>query len=206
MQGPIAATIAAGLAPSRTIAATVASITPATAPRQPAWTAPATPAFGSASRIGAQSAVMMPRAMSRRVVTMASARGPLPGSHGIVTSTTSAPCTCMRPTRRSGSGADRVSGAGAVLQHRITRVATRQAAIEAGVGTAGNAALAREEAMGRVIRGRASVRQVRSRIALGHHRSIICRRERRSPRFARQAGIREAPDTRLAGRHSAASP
>ena len=29
MQGPIAATIAAGLAPSRTMAATVASITPA---------------------------------------------------------------------------------------------------------------------------------------------------------------------------------
>ena len=44
-------------------------------------------------------------------------------------------------------GADRAGGAGAVLQHRIACVTSRQAAVEAGVGSAGHAALTREEAM-----------------------------------------------------------
>ena len=51
-----------------------ASITPASAPFQPAWTAPMTPACGSASRIGWQSAVSTAMAMPGWSVTMASAR------------------------------------------------------------------------------------------------------------------------------------
>ncbi len=46
MQGPIAATMRSGRAPSPAIAPTVASTTPASAPRQPAWAAPITPAVG----------------------------------------------------------------------------------------------------------------------------------------------------------------
>ncbi len=46
----------------KTIASTVFSKTPPTAPRQPAWAAPITPASKSTSNIGAQSAVTMPSA------------------------------------------------------------------------------------------------------------------------------------------------
>jgi hypothetical protein len=45
-------------------------------------------------------------------------------------------------------GAERAGGAGAVLQHCIARVAARQAAAEAGAGSAGDAALARKEPCG----------------------------------------------------------
>ena len=47
-------------APSRSIASTVASATPASAPRQPACAAPTTPARVSAKRTGPQSAVLTP--------------------------------------------------------------------------------------------------------------------------------------------------
>ena len=62
MQGPMAATIRAGSAPSLTIAATVPATTPPRAPFQPAWAAPITPAAGSANNTGTQSAVRMPSA------------------------------------------------------------------------------------------------------------------------------------------------
>ena len=55
------------------MAATVASITPASAPRQPAWAQPITPAAGSAISTGAQSAHTTPRAMPARLLTRASA-------------------------------------------------------------------------------------------------------------------------------------
>ena len=88
----------------RTMAATVASITPATAPRQPAWAAPATPA----SRVGqqdgravggddAESDIRAGRSPWRRRA------GRCPGATVSSPRTTSAPCTCIRPTRRSGS-------------------------------------------------------------------------------------------------------
>ena len=60
-------------APRSSIAATVASITPPSAPFQPAWAAPITPASRSASRTGVQSAVRMPSARPGRSVTIASA-------------------------------------------------------------------------------------------------------------------------------------
>ena len=53
MHGPIAATTSARRAPSRSIAASVASVTPPIAPFHPAWAAPTTPALRSASKTGA---------------------------------------------------------------------------------------------------------------------------------------------------------
>ena len=145
MQGPIAAAIEAGSAPSSTMAATVASITPATAPRQPAWAAPITPASVSANRIGAQSAVMMPRAMSGRSVTIASARGPSPGAHGCRHVHHIGAVHLHEADKAVRLGADRAGGAGAVLQHRVGDRRRRQAAVQAGVGAAGDAAVAGEE-------------------------------------------------------------
>ena len=55
------------------IAATVASRTPPSAPFQPAWAAPITPASGSAKRTGWQSAVSTAMAMPGVAVTTPSA-------------------------------------------------------------------------------------------------------------------------------------
>ncbi len=147
MHGPIAAAIAAGSAPRPTMAATVASITPATAPRQPAWAAPATPA----ARVGKQDgrAVGGDDAESdvgacrhHRIGARAVARSPrrrhlddLGAMH------------LHEADQTLRFGADGAGGAGAILQHRVARIAPREAAIEAGVRSAGDAALAREEAM-----------------------------------------------------------
>ncbi len=81
------------LAPSPSIAAMAESATPASAPRQPAWAAPITRASASAKRIGPQSAAPTPSATPVRLVTTASALGPLPGSHTVSTTTVSVPCT-----------------------------------------------------------------------------------------------------------------
>ena len=63
MHGPMPARIRSGRAPSRVIAATVASMMPASAPRQPPCAAPMIRASGSANRTGAQSAASTPSAM-----------------------------------------------------------------------------------------------------------------------------------------------
>ena len=76
-------------APSRSIAATVFSITPPCAPRQPACAAPITPASRSASSTGAQSAVTTPSSRPGRSVTIASARGRSSCGQGSRTSTAS---------------------------------------------------------------------------------------------------------------------
>ena len=81
-------------APMASISSTIASSTPATAPRQPAWAAPTTRAAGSANSTGAQSAVTMPSAMPGAAVAMASASGRL--SQPAVASTARAPWTCRR--------------------------------------------------------------------------------------------------------------
>ena len=145
MQGPIAAAVVAGLAPRRCMAAMVASITPATAPRQPAWAAATTPACLSANRIGAQSAVTMPSATSGRSVTMASACGPAPGGQGAATCTTSGPCTCVSPTSAGRVCTDRARARGRGSPARVTRVVTGEAAVEAGVRTRGDAATTGKE-------------------------------------------------------------
>jgi hypothetical protein len=75
------------------IAASTDSTTPASAPFQPACAAPMIRPSGSASRIGAQSAVRMPSAMPGRSVAMASALGLSGICHGAVTVTASALCT-----------------------------------------------------------------------------------------------------------------
>ena len=76
-------------APSFSMAATVASITPVNAPRQPAWAAPITPAWLSANSNGPQSAVDTPMASRGVRVTMASARGRASGVQGAWATTTS---------------------------------------------------------------------------------------------------------------------
>jgi hypothetical protein len=69
------------LAPQRSIASIVASITPVSAPRQPACAAPITRACASANSTGPQSAVDTPTASPGVRVTMASARGRSFGDH-----------------------------------------------------------------------------------------------------------------------------
>ena len=73
MQGPTAARMRSGLAPSRrTISRTVFSTIPAAQPRHPAWTAPTHPASGSWSRRMPQSAENTTRGIPGVSVTMAS--------------------------------------------------------------------------------------------------------------------------------------
>ncbi|MNI69007.1 hypothetical protein D3C73_1247340 [compost metagenome] len=57
MHGPTTATMRDGSAPRACMAVTVEWMTPPSAPFQPAWAAPMTPASASANRTGAQSAV-----------------------------------------------------------------------------------------------------------------------------------------------------
>ena len=73
MVGPRTATISR--APRARIASTVSSITPPTAPFQPACAAPTTLPARSANRTGPQSAVTTPMGRPGTSVTTASARG-----------------------------------------------------------------------------------------------------------------------------------
>ena len=72
------------LAPSVSMALTVASTTPASAPFQPAWAAPITRADGSTNSTGPQSAAVTPIARLSVRVTIASTRGRDAVSHGAV--------------------------------------------------------------------------------------------------------------------------
>ena len=103
MHGPTAATTRARAAPSPTMASTVASITPASAPRQPAWAAPITPASASASSTGAQSAESTPSVMCGRSVTSASACTLGRFGCGARARTTTAPCTWRTVHRLAGA-------------------------------------------------------------------------------------------------------
>ena len=71
---------ASRFAPSRSIAATVASTTPVSAPFQPACAAPTTRASGSANRIMPQSAPVTPSASPGVAVTTPSQRGRASGA------------------------------------------------------------------------------------------------------------------------------
>lgn len=77
-------------APGLSIAATVASATPVSAPFQPAWAAPTTRAFRSANSSGPQSALDAAMARPGTRVTTPSARGRSPPGHGLSATTTSA--------------------------------------------------------------------------------------------------------------------
>ena len=89
MQGPSAATMSLRLAPSRSIAVTVASTTPVSAPFQPACAAPMTRARWSANRIMPQSAPVTPSARPGVAVTSASHRGRALAGHSSVMATAS---------------------------------------------------------------------------------------------------------------------
>ena len=72
------------------MASTAASTTPFSAPRQPAWAAPITPASRSASSTGTQSAVRMASARPGVAVAMASTRGASSRGQGALTTSASA--------------------------------------------------------------------------------------------------------------------
>ena len=91
------------------MAASAAADTPATVPRQPACTQASTPATGSCSTIGTQSAVRIASTTPGVAVTSASAssmassrpNAPLPRS-AAPTTRTPAPCTWRAKTKSSG--------------------------------------------------------------------------------------------------------
>src|SRR5579885_2279116 len=111
MHGPIPARMRSARAPSATMPETVASITPASVPRQPPCAAPITPAAGSANNTGAQSAARMPRAIPGAAVTMPSARGAAPAGHGSVTVTTAALWTWLQVISRAAGRPSRSAAA-----------------------------------------------------------------------------------------------
>ena len=146
MHGPTAAAIRSRLAPSRSIAAIVASVTPASAPRQPAWAAPTTPASASASSTGAQSAVRMPSSRSGPVGDHRVGVGPLVLRPRRSTSTTSAEWTWWT-VASSRAGQHRRDRAPAVLGDRVAVVAAAVADVEARELAGRNAAAPAEEAV-----------------------------------------------------------
>ena len=97
MQGPTTATISRRAAPKPSMAMTVSSSTPSTAPRQPACAPPITPALRSANNTGAQSPVIMPRIRPARRVTTPSASGRRSSGQASSATTTRLPCTCVKP-------------------------------------------------------------------------------------------------------------
>ncbi len=72
------------------IASSVASVMPPSAPFHPAWAAPTTPASASANKTGAQSAVRIPSNRPGRFVTSASPCGRTSSSGGVSIVTASA--------------------------------------------------------------------------------------------------------------------
>src|SRR5688572_23795093 len=104
MQGPTRARTSP--APRSRMAWTAAGTTPATRPRQPAWTTPSTPSAVRA--IGAQSATCTARVQPATAVTAASASSPA-CSPGRVTVTTRAPCTWWSQVQGRGATAARRS-------------------------------------------------------------------------------------------------
>ena len=165
MHGPTAAAIRAGAAPRPTMAATVASRMPASAPFQPAWAAPITPASGSASSTGPQSAASTPRSRPGRSVTRASASGASRVSQGAVDLSAVAPWTWRAVTSRS-AGAQGRSDARPVGGDPVGSVAAAQPDIEGAPDTLADAALAAEESVPNPGQGRpAQVPSASSRVA-----------------------------------------
>ncbi len=153
MAGPITAAMRSGLAPSSTMASTVASTMPESAPRQPAWAAPMTRASPSQKRTGAQSAVRTPMARPGVAVTMASASGALAGlprllgDHGIG-------AVLLKDREQTVRlRAQDLGDARAVLRHVRRVIARAGAAIERGIEAARDAALAGEESVADAVDG-----------------------------------------------------
>src|SRR4051794_32313936 len=98
-------------APSSSIASTVDSTMPVSAPFHPAWAAPITRAFGSANRIGPQSAAVTPMARPSARVTSASPRGREALSPGPDTTMASGEWICQRLRKCAGGGGGFARGA-----------------------------------------------------------------------------------------------
>ena len=130
MQGPSAATIAARRAPSRSIAATVASMIPLSAPFHPACAAPTTRASGSAKRIMPQSAPVTPSAKPGVAVATPSQRGRLPGVPRACEDERVGRMDLVWHGESVGRDAERFRHPRAVRRHRLGRVARPHAAVE----------------------------------------------------------------------------
>ena len=165
MQGPRAAVIRSGAAPSAAMAASAASSTPSSAPCQPAWAAPITPASGSASRTGPQSAVSTPSSRPGRSVTSASASGAVALSQGAVTASVVTPCTWRAVTSVRRRDAQGRRGAAPGSGDARGLVAAAQAHVERGPDALADAARAGEEGVPHAGHGR-------QRIGPQHHRRL----------------------------------
>ena len=140
MQGPSAAAMSPRLAPSRSIAATVASTTPVSAPFQPACAAPTTRACASANRIMPQSAPVTPSArpgvaVDDPVAARPRVRRPVLGDRDRVGG-----MDLIGHREALGRDAERGRHAGAVLGDRLRRVARADAAVERSVDALRDAA------------------------------------------------------------------
>ena len=183
MQGPMTAAMRTTRAPSACIAASVASSTPAAAPRQPAWAAPTTPASASANSTGAQSPVTMPSVDARPVGHHRIGARALAGRPGRGDADHLGAMHLRQADQAGRVGAEGAGGAGAVLQHIVPRVLARQAAVQAGERPRRDAAVAGEEP----VRG-GEGRGAQQRNGSGHEESLNCgggRTEDRRPRVIR---------------------
>ena len=147
MQGPMPARIRSGRAPSRVIAATVASMIPASAPRQPPCAAPMIRASGSANSTGAQSAARTPSAIPGAAVTIAVGAGVFLARPGALDCDRGRAVDLMAADQTIGrkvepGGCDR-----AVLPHRFRRVARAETAIQGREHAATDPAMAGEKGM-----------------------------------------------------------
>ena len=148
MQGPIAARIRSGCAPSSVIARTVASITPASAPRQPAWAAPITPAarVGEQHRraVGAEHAKRHARAVADQRIGRRGSGGRVAGARA---TTTSAPWTWRTVQRLAARDPEPGQRERAVPLDQRGLVAAGIAAVERGELVPADPARAGEEAV-----------------------------------------------------------
>ena len=127
----------------------VASSTPATAPRQPAWAAPTIAPSESANSTGAQSAVTIPSARSGPVGDHGVGFFALPGFPGFGRGHHMRAMHLRQAKQPVGIGLEGSGDAGAVFQHVVAVVLAGEAAVEAGVGAGRYPAAAGEETMRR---------------------------------------------------------
>ena len=147
MQGPSAATTSPRRAPSRSIAATVASTTPVSAPFQPACAAPMTRARRVGEQdhaaIGAGHAEREPRRRRRQpVAAWAIVRRPGFGDRHRV-----GRVDLVGHGEALRRDAERSRGPGAILGHRLMRVTRPDATVQRGIDPSRDPADAGKEAM-----------------------------------------------------------
>src|ERR1700730_7933064 len=154
-------------APSFSIASTVASTMPVSAPFHPACAAPITRAFGSTNNIGPQSAAVTPMARPSVRVTIASARGREVPSPGPARAHAVGRVALPHAEKMLRTDAHLLRHTAAIFSNAGGIVAGAEAAIEAGIDAAGYPALAAKERVTQAGNGR---QQRRSR----HHGVAAC--------------------------------